>query len=283
MTGFIKLFTCRLVFFSIFMLLSNFVLAQTSAVKPLTLPPAKMCETHTRAVETSYGLPAGLLTAIARVETGRIQQDGSLRAWPWTINHDGKGLFFDSYEKMLAFARQRQEVGDLKLDIGCMQINMFWHAAKFDSLAVMAEPVANISYAAKFISELKQRHGSYEKAIAHYHSAEPAKNVPYLTKVIATWKLIQGDDNAANDDAAVASLPATASANPVRVAARSPVAVPAILPARKPSRQTVATPPSASAETALAKLKARQPHLKGRWAHVMRFRQLLTPAAPVRQ
>ena len=36
--------------------------------------------------------------------------------------------------------------------------------------------------------QLKNKHGSCEKAIKHYHSSDPVKNKPYLKKVLSFWK-----------------------------------------------------------------------------------------------
>ena len=36
---------------------------------------------------------------------------------------------------------------------------------------------------------LKNKHGSWDKAIKHYHSSDPKKNKPYLIKVNHFWKI----------------------------------------------------------------------------------------------
>ena len=46
----------------------------------------------------------------------------------------------------------------------------------------------NISYAASFLRQLKNRHGSWDEAIKNYHSSDPKKNKPYLNKVKKFWK-----------------------------------------------------------------------------------------------
>ncbi len=54
--------------------------------------PAALCQAATAAAELSTGVPNQLLGAISRVETGRYDPDaGGTRAWPWTINAQGKG------------------------------------------------------------------------------------------------------------------------------------------------------------------------------------------------
>ena len=47
---------------------------------------------------------------------------------------------------------------------------------------------ANAQYAAHFLSELHDRTGSWEAAIAWYHSAVPGEGEPYRAKVMTDWQ-----------------------------------------------------------------------------------------------
>ena len=81
-----------------------------------------------------------------------------------------------------------------------MQINLKWHKQNFKDIKDMLAIEPNISYAASFLVQLKNKHGSWEKAIKHYHSSDPIKNKPYLNKVLSFWqsykkKSIQIADN----------------------------------------------------------------------------------------
>ena len=57
----------------------------------------------------------------------------------------------------------------------------------------MFEVNPNISYAASFLKQLKNKHGSWDKAIKHYHSSDPKKNNPYLMKVKSFWNKKEGE------------------------------------------------------------------------------------------
>ena len=57
----------------------------------------------------------------------------------------------------------------------------------------MFEVNPNISYAASFLKQLKNKHGSWDKAIKHYHSSDPKKNIPYLMKVKSFWNKKEGE------------------------------------------------------------------------------------------
>ena len=147
-----------------------------------------VCETVALEAENAFNLPSGILTSIARVESGRKTDTGVYRAWPWTINDNGKGLFFDTRKSAVDYIIEQKEFNNTHIDIGCMQISVKWHSHAFSSPESMLDPYTNIAYAAVFLEELYQTHGDWELAIKYYHSADTKKNIPYLQKVNAVWK-----------------------------------------------------------------------------------------------
>ena len=147
-----------------------------------------VCETVAVEAENAFNLPSGILTSIARVESGRKTDTGVYRAWPWTINDNGKGLFFDTRKSAVDYIIKQKEFDNTHIDIGCMQISVKWHSHAFSSPESMLAPYTNIAYAAVFLEELYQTHGDWELAIKYYHSADTKKNIPYLQKVNAVWK-----------------------------------------------------------------------------------------------
>ena len=147
-----------------------------------------VCETVALEAENAFNLPSGILTSIAKVESGRKTGTGVYRAWPWTINDNGKGLFFDTRKSAVDYIIKQKEFDNTHIDIGCMQISVKWHSHAFSSPESMLDPYTNIAYAAVFLEELYQTHGDWELAIKYYHSADTKKNIPYLQKVNAVWK-----------------------------------------------------------------------------------------------
>lgn len=228
------------------------------------------CDWLARRMEAQLALPAGLLASIARVETGRVQPDGSYKAWPWTINHAGKGLFFDSEKAALAYAEKHIETGDLNLDLGCMQISAKWHLSRFSDPAQMLDPVSNVAYAASFLEQLYDQHGSWDEAVRHYHTADRRQNGPYLQKVRAVWKN--------EPDTGKALAVAGDAAGPLPPAV---VPVPSARPAGKRVRQLVSDLVAASEkprpviEDRQMQLEKKHPALHGQWDKVARFRNLL--------
>jgi hypothetical protein len=165
------------------------------------------CKAIARAAEERHGLPDGILQSISTVEASRIQSDGSYRAWPWTLNDNGKGLFFDDREQVLNYLDTHMTNPDTSIDIGCMQINTKWHGASFETLDEMLDPASNIAYAAGFLTDLYYAHGSWSDAIRHYHSSDQRKNDPYLNRVLAIWTKRHPNVQDAEIQTAVFQLP----------------------------------------------------------------------------
>ena len=150
------------------------------------------CEKIIKSIELQTDIPKGLLLGIGKAEALR-KINNKYIIWPWTINHAGKSMFFDTKKQMRNYVFKNLKKNDLNIDVGCMQINIKWHKNNFKKITDMFEVSPNISYAASFLIELKNKHGSWNKAIKHYHSSNPKKNIPYLIKVKSFWKKLEGE------------------------------------------------------------------------------------------
>jgi hypothetical protein len=147
---------------------------------------ANACQRAGQEAERKLDLPPGLLLAIGRVESGRLDPaTGRVAAWPWTINASGVGQLFATLPEALASTRALQTGGVASVDVGCFQVNLFYHPTAFASLAEAFDPRANATYAARFLSALRERTGSWEAAVAAYHSAAPERGGPYRDRVLA--------------------------------------------------------------------------------------------------
>ena len=149
-----------------------------------------LCENTIESVEIQTEIPKGLLLGIGKAEAIRKIKNKFV-IWPWTINHAGKSMFFDTKKQMSNYIFKNLKRNDLNMDVGCMQINIKWHKNNFKKISDMFEVNPNISYAASFLQQLKNKHGSWDNAIKHYHSSDPKKNKPYLIKVKSFWKKIE--------------------------------------------------------------------------------------------
>jgi hypothetical protein len=148
------------------------------------------CDRAARRAEAEWHLPSGLLAAIGVVESGRNGLGSTLpRAWPWTINAAGRGLSLANKEAAIAAVRAFQVAGVRAIDVGCFQVDLFFHPAAFTSLDAGFDPEINADAAARILTSAHLGGGSWESAIALYHSASPARGQPYLRQVQAVWPL----------------------------------------------------------------------------------------------
>ncbi|MFD2173061.1 transglycosylase SLT domain-containing protein [Rhodobacter lacus] len=127
------------------------------------------CERVAEEASRRTGVPVSVLKAISLTETGK-RIDGKLRPWPWTVNMEGAGHWFDTLDEARAYVFQEFKRGARSFDVGCFQINYKWHNQHFSSIDQMFDPLANAVYAAKFLTELYNEKGSWNGAAGAYHS-----------------------------------------------------------------------------------------------------------------
>lgn len=150
------------------------------------------CEAIIQHFETRHGIPAGLLKAISRIESGRYFPGQGVISWPWTINANGNAYYLNSKREAIAKAKQLQSQGITSMDVGPMQINLKHHPDAFNDLEEAFDPWKNIAYAAQFLVQKKNAQGNWQEAVAHYHSATATFNVPYRDKVMESWAKNRG-------------------------------------------------------------------------------------------
>jgi len=139
----------------------------------------------------------------------------------------------------------------------------------------------NADYAAGFLLDLHEAHQSWDDAVKHYHSSEPAKNVAYHGRVLAELERFLAGDYAAvpaaepADPAAENSLPVQDNTELALI--ERPVSVPHPKPAANtvaPARAEASVPPSPPADSKADDLAA-QPNLAPHRDLVEHFRKLL--------
>jgi hypothetical protein len=158
------------------------------APQSAALTPPAMCEAAIVGAESEAKLPTRILSAISLRESGRVDPEtGRVRPWPWTINFQGIGHFFETKQAAIAAVQQIQAAGGLSVDVGCMQVNLMHHPDAFATLELAFDPRANAAYAARFVTDLFASLGDWGTAIAAYHSRTPGVGEPYRDQVVANW------------------------------------------------------------------------------------------------
>jgi hypothetical protein len=146
---------------------------------------SELCTAALHQAERRYHLPPELLASIARAESGRpITSFTDVRAWPWTIDADGTGLFLDSKAAAIAWMQQ-QATRHRFVDVGCMQVDLHYHPGAFTSMEDAFDPGANADYAARLLVDLYRgdASGSWDVAVGLYHSHTSLLAAEYRDRV----------------------------------------------------------------------------------------------------
>lgn len=153
-----------------------------------------ICLAAINQAEALRELPRNILTAIGLTESGRRDPQTNVFApWPWTINAEGKGYFFNSKQEAIEAVQRLQQDGVRSIDVGCMQVNLLHHADAFRDLNQAFDPAANVAYAAQYLQALHRQHNSWTTAIGNYHSATPEFHNRYRQKILATLEKLNSD------------------------------------------------------------------------------------------
>ncbi|MBL6929801.1 MAG: transglycosylase SLT domain-containing protein [Rhodospirillales bacterium] len=155
---------------------------------------ANACENHTSHQERLNAIPAHLLTAVARAESGKYDEaTGKVSAWPWTVTSPEGDVKYASKFEAISAVRDLQRKGVHNIDVGCMQINLHHHPNAFRNLNVAFDPAQNVAYAARLLRGHYRQTGDWKMAVAHYHSTTPEHYEPYLAKVEDLLQQAQAD------------------------------------------------------------------------------------------
>ena len=105
-----------------------------------------VCEQEMLRASEQHQVPLGVLYAVGLTETGR---KGSLQ--PYALNVEGKALYSNSAAEAIRKFEAARARGAKLIDLGCMQINHYYHGREFRSLSDMLTPHRNVEYAARFL------------------------------------------------------------------------------------------------------------------------------------
>jgi hypothetical protein len=127
-----------------------------------------------------------MLQAIVMVESGQGH-----KAHPYAINLRGKAYYPKTAREALKIVTK--EDGSIEpADIGCGQISMRYHLKGMNGDPKWAlDPNYNLAYAAHLLIENYQRHGTWTKAVAHYHSGKIDRQWAYVCRVLRKMQKIQ--------------------------------------------------------------------------------------------
>ena len=151
------------------------------------------CDHAAAQAERAGNLPPGLLAAIGTVESGRVDATSTYRrAWPWSVNADGASYFAASKTEAISIVRAMQAHGARYIDVGCFQVDLFYHPDAFTSLEQAFDPDANARAATRILAAARFSTAGWDQAIAAYHSASLLRGAWYLQRVLEAWPAAGG-------------------------------------------------------------------------------------------
>jgi hypothetical protein len=162
------------------------LVAHAGAALAAEPPVAKggLCGGAIEAAQQRHAVPPGLLFAIGQVESGRPDRlSHRIVPWPWTVQAQNQSYYFASKAEAVTWVQAAQARGILSIDVGCMQVNLMYHPAAFETLDAAFEPDTNADYAARFLVSLHAQTGDWQKAAGLYHSQTLALAIPYAQRV----------------------------------------------------------------------------------------------------
>lgn len=153
---------------------------------------SELCVLSAMRMEDKYGIKPHLLKTISNIETGQWDhQKEEFVSWPWTINANGKGYHFKTKEEAVSKVKELQASGITSIDVGCMQVNLKYHADAFDSIEDALDPDKNMEYSARFLNDLYSKKGDWQKAAMAYHSKVPSRGRTYGKKLLSRFEQIK--------------------------------------------------------------------------------------------
>ncbi|MFT6674848.1 MAG: hypothetical protein ACJAVM_001034 [Sulfitobacter sp.] len=168
-----------------------------AAAAPARTDPSDTCDQAAHRAAERSAVPYDVLRAISRTETGRQRKTG-FSPWPWTVNMEGRGIWFDTEDQAQAFVFRHFRAGARSFDIGCFQLNYKWHGHAFNSIEDMFDPDLNARYAAQFLTQLHQELGEWTKAAGAYHSRTAKYANPYLARYAEIHAALPAGTNTAD-------------------------------------------------------------------------------------
>jgi hypothetical protein len=179
---------------------------------------SSVCESAAGQAEREWRLPQGLLAAIGVVESGRRAPTGMFPIiWPWTLNAEGQGYYQPSKAAAVGMVRSLQLRGVRVIDVGCFQVDLYYHPYAFANPEEAFDPDTNARAAARILSLGRLGNTGWDGAIAAYHSAIPLLGAAYLQKVRAVWPWIKAHSPWAQPDVSEYAVLLSPQARLVRV------------------------------------------------------------------
>lgn len=135
----------------------------------------KAMPNYFKTMAIKYQIPADVLYTLAITESNTEMKDGSYSPWPYTINLDGTGYRYASYEELVKQSKMLMNMGRESFDVGLFQVNWKWNGHRTSSIDELANPYENVRVAAEILKEQYRIYGEWAIAAGRYHNPSNSK------------------------------------------------------------------------------------------------------------
>lgn len=144
------------------------------------------------------GIPTALAMALGEVESSN---------WPWAVNAALTGRRFKTRQEAVRYVAQERRQGVATIDVGCLQVSLYWHADAFQTLEEAFDPDVNVQAGLNRLGDLKRRTGSWTEAVALYHGGDAAERERYTCAVLVALRRLGGGREVAGGAGSAACRP----------------------------------------------------------------------------
>ena len=129
-----------------------------------------------------------ILYAIAMQESGRFDREtGLLKPWPWALNVDGQGYYFDDMAEVWDALSNFLQDDPKHIGIGLVQVTWPFNGDLLWEPYTALDPGTNLTLGAHILRECYDRLGDWWRAVGCYHSPTPKNAVAYRQKIYRHW------------------------------------------------------------------------------------------------
>ena len=159
----------------------------------ITASAIKLRNTLWEEVAKRHRLDPYILYAVALVESANSADHATITPSPWSINKSGKSIISTSKQEAQRILNKTVAEGNRHIDVGMMQVNLYWHSHKVDKPEQLLNPVINLEIGANVLAEaIQSSPNNLELGIGRYHSWQNAQAaVQYGQRVIAVANQIR--------------------------------------------------------------------------------------------
>jgi hypothetical protein len=151
--------------------------------------PVKLQNTLWWKIAKHHQLDPYILYAVALVESAKGTPSNHMTPWPWAINKSGKSITPGSQQEARTILNKTLAEGSRNIDVGLMQINLYWHGHRVGKPEQLLIPVTNLQIGALVLAEaIQSAPHDLVLGIGRYHSwqnTEAAVNYGRMVLAVA--------------------------------------------------------------------------------------------------